>query len=244
MILNSSKAPRLGIFCLAIITLSIAACAFTDVNVRMAPKYHVWDTLTRKGNERPGYGMYTYVLFQWRVDALADKNPEIAKRYENLLNAITGPTSTAEKAGTAVRESNLFCIPSNEVYVSGRFGLEKYNSKLARTYISILCNMIQDDNELVERFNDRPGPFLISTLHPLDTNVKGDFHLLYADLSESNPAAIKETVMAYRKHIRSATVDGVESFNPLRLTLLNWILNIDDNLKIVTVAAAEWRRSL
>jgi hypothetical protein len=188
--------------------------------------------------------MYTYVLFQWRVNALADINPEIAKRYENLLNVITGSMPTAEETRTAVRDINLFCITSNEAYVGKQFCLENYNSKLAKTYISKLCNMIQDDNELVERFNDRPGPFLISTLHPLDTNVKGDFHLLYADLSESNPAAIMEIVMAYRKHIRSATVDGVESFNPLRLTLLNWILNIDDNLKIVTVAAAEWRRSL
>ncbi|MBW2738151.1 MAG: hypothetical protein JRE64_04730 [Deltaproteobacteria bacterium] len=161
----SSNAPRIGIFCLAIITLSIAACTFTNVKVRMAPKHHVWDTLIQEGYERPGYGMYTYVLFQRRVDALADINPKIAKRYKNLLDIITGSMPTAEEARTAVRYANLFCIPSNEIYVGGEFVLKNYNSKLAKTYISKLCNMIQDDNKLVERFNDRPGPFLISTLH-------------------------------------------------------------------------------
>ena len=115
-----------------------------------------------------------------------------------------------------------------------------YNSSLARSYISRLSVMIKEDNEFIGRFTTKPGPFLVSTLYPLGRITQGIFSLLYADLSEANPAAINEIVRAYKSHISNETVDGIERFNPLRLILLNLLLNFDDDLKIVRVAAADW----
>jgi hypothetical protein len=49
-----------------------------------------------------------------------------------------------------------------------------------------------------------------------------------------------EIVAAYKRRISSKSVNKVERFWPLRLALLNIVLNADDNVKLVKVAMAEW----
>lgn len=205
------------------------------------PRFHVWDMLVQEGDETLKYGMYTYVLFGRRVESLSEQDPEISLRYKYLLNAIIGSTDTVSEARTNRAESNIFYIPSKKIFWAETFMLADYNSSLARSYISRLSVMIKEDNEFIGRFTTKPGPFLVSTLYPLGRITQENFPLLYADLSEANPAAITEIVQAYKRHIISkGTVDGIERFNPLRLMLLNWFLNFDDDLKIVRVAAADW----
>lgn len=204
------------------------------------PKFHVWDMLAQEGNETLNYEMYTYVLFGRRVKSLSAQDPEISLRYEYLLNAITVSTDTVGEARTSRAESNIFYIPSKKTFRDKTFRLADYDSSLARIYISRLSVMIKEDNKLTERFTMKPGPFLVSTLYPLGRITQGNFPLLYADLSEANPAAITEIVQAYKRHISKETVDDIERFNPLRLMLLSWFLNSDDDLKIVRVAAADW----
>lgn len=204
------------------------------------PRFHVWDMLVQDGDETLKYGMYTYVLFGRRVKSLSEQDSEISLRYEYLLNAIIGSTDAVGEAKTNRAESNIFYIPSKKIFWDGTFRLADYDSSLARIYISRLSVMIKEDNEFIGRFTTKPGPFLVSTLYPLGRITQGNFPLLYADLSEANPAAITEIVQAYKSHISHGTVDGIERFNPLRLMLLNWFLNFDDDLKIVRMAAADW----
>ncbi|MGB5620490.1 MAG: hypothetical protein WBM78_26855, partial [Desulfobacterales bacterium] len=56
----------------------------------------------------------------------------------------------------------------------------------------------------------------------------------------TNPAAMAEIVAAYKQRITGSSVNRVESFWPLRLALLNIVLNADDNVKLVKAAMAEW----
>lgn len=205
-------------------------------------KHDVRFDLRQFGDEKNlSYGMYTYVLFGLRVDDLSTTNPDVAERYKELLSAIEGiPTiPEAKKAPNfSPEESNLFCIPSKKKHDGNKFTLDDYNSELAKSYIVQLCSIIEDKN-LVQRFNSKPGPFLISTPYPLHESIQAGFPFLYADLSESKTPAIKEIIYAYRNYAITEKIDKVEKFYRLRLILLNWILIAEENLKIAQAAAGE-----
>jgi hypothetical protein len=220
--------------------LSLVGCKEEVYTLEAPPEYHVWDTLTEEGAEKTGYAMYTYVLFGRRLDNITTLNSEILNRYQNLLEAIIASTPSAIEAREWPKElSNIFYIPGIKAYIGSFSLLNNYNSSLAMSYIVALSKVIED-SELQQRITMRPGPFLISMLYPLKQLNNNGVVMLYADLSESNPAAIKEIVNTYKRHIINRTIDEVERFNPLRLAILNLILNVDDNLKIVKVALADW----
>ncbi len=203
------------------------------------PSFHLWDALRQEGDEKHGYGMYTYVLFGWKIDNPAN-DPETAERYKKLLDAITSKTpnlSTGKDLNK--KEVNLFCIPSKKDYKDGKFNLEHYNFNIAQRIILRFAAMIKDHKRMFERITTRSGPFLITIAHPLDSYTEGHFPLLYADLSESNPAAILETVMTYKKYIISKKIDTEEEFHPIKLILLNFILDTNRNLLIVSAHAKE-----
>jgi len=59
--------------------------------------------------------------------------------------------------------------------------------------------------------------------------------MLYADLSKTNSAAMKEIVSTYKRYVTEETNNEAEVLKPLRLSLLNVILNVDNNLKIAKI---------
>jgi hypothetical protein len=206
------------------------------------PKYHVFETLTNKYNEYEGYGLYTYVLFRIRVDdpSLDSKTKEL---YQKLLTAIIKSTPTPEEVNGIwpISSTNIFYIPGKESFISGNWSLTNYNSSLAMTYIAQLCRIAEENSGIPKRMLSRPGPFLISTLKPLGDTSTASKYILYADLFDSHPEAMMEIVESYKNYVVTASVEDVEMFKTLRLSLLNFILKADDNLKIVKTALADWR---
>lgn len=231
---------------LAIISiLSFAGCSETAAvrgskMQQTTPKFHVWDSLTEKGKEKDGYALYTYVIFR---DEERDSTKEIGRRYEGLLDAIMSTISTPQDAEEyPKKESNIFYIPYN-THLSKRPAvspLKDYNFSLARKYIAHLRKAIEkSDTKAFERLDSKPGPFLISLRYPLG-KTKGDITtLLFADLSSRHPAAMKEVVAAYKQRISSKPIDEAQQFEPIRLALLNLILNTNDYIEIVKAASAE-----
>lgn len=206
------------------------------------PRQHLWDVLLQMDDEAPGYGMYTYVLFGRRLD-LSSLDQETLQRYQQLLDAIVGSTLSSGEAGdlTAAEKqaTNLLYIPGT---VRGSApSLANYNSALAMRYLVELGRVSRADNqEVAERLATRPGPFLVSVLKPVGTIDSRQTTLLYADLSTTNPAAMEEIVAAYKLRVSRNSLDEVQQFAPLRLALLNLVLNTDDNIKLVKAALAVW----
>ena len=207
------------------------------------PRQHLWDQLLQMDAEAPGYGMYTYVLFGRRLDMRTGLDQEALQRYQQLLTAIVGSTLSSADAGelTAAEKqtTNLLYIPGT---VRGSVpSLENYNAALAMRYLAELARISRADNQQVaERLATRPGPFLVSTLKPVGAIDSRQTTLLYADLSTTNPAAMEEIVAAYKLRVSRSSLDEVETFAPLRLALLNLVLNTDDNIKLVKAALAVW----
>ena len=88
------------------------------------------------------------------------------------------------------------------------------------------------------RLQKNDGPFLISTLQPV-RHKTGDTVMLYADLSQTNTAAIAEVISAYKTHMLDNQLTEMERFSNLRTFLLNVMLDADDYIKILNVAIAE-----
>jgi len=204
------------------------------------PSLHAWELLTEMDSEEDGFAMYTYVLFGRRLDFPAGIDSATKERYNSLLNTIVVSTLRTSEIGKLPKEeTNLFYIPA--IAAGKKPSLNNYNAVLAMRYIIMLSKMVKHDNpKLADLLTDRPGPFLISTLMPIGEIGKDQTDLLYTDLSTTNPAAMAEIVAAYKRRISSKSVTKVEHFWPLRLALLNIVLNADDNVKLVKVALAEW----
>lgn len=186
--------------------------------------------------------MYTYVLFGRKVggDApnLAD---DVAERYQALLEAIESTTpaeSTLEAAKIPREETNLFCIPAK--VSGGRPTVENYNSDLAFTYRSVAVGGVAKDERFSKKLAGNAGPFLVSTLHPLN-QVGSPGPMLFAHLSSHNPAAMREVINRYKQRVARGLPDASESFSSLRLAILNLIVDADDNIKLVKDAMAAWR---
>lgn len=207
--------------------------------------HHAYDLLSQFNSERQGYGMYTYVLFGHKVGADSPPLPhDVAQRYQALLEAIESSTSTAvdlEAAFIPKEETNLFCIPVT--LAAARPTLDNYGSALALIYRSVALGGITGDARFREKLSSGAGPFLISSLRPLN-QVRSAEPMLFADLSTHNPAAMREVVAAYKQRINRSVPDKVESFDPLRLALLTMILDADDHVKLVKEAVADWRDAL
>lgn len=204
------------------------------------PSLHAWELLTEMDSEKADFALYTYVLFGRRLDIQASIESDTRVRYQSLLDAIVVSTPrTSETDKIPREETNIFYIPA--VAAGKEPSLNNYDTILAMRYVRMLSKLVKIDNpKLSARLTTNPGPFLISTLMPVGEIGTDQTELLYTDLSATNPAAMAEVVAAYKQRIISRSVNRAERFWPLRLALLNIVLNADDNVKLVKAALAEW----
>jgi hypothetical protein len=203
--------------------------------------HHAYIPITRLDGEHQGYGMYTYVLFGNRVGEDAPTLArEVVQRYVSLLEAIESSISSAaalEEAKVPEQRINVFCIPSKLAY--RRPTLDNYNSDLALTYRSVAMGGFISNEKFLRRLSTAPGPFLISTLHPLN-QIRRPEPMLLADLSAHNPKAMREVVAMYKERLDFFVPEYVELFEPLRLELLTLILDADENVTLVREAVSAW----
>lgn len=204
------------------------------------PSWHAWELLTEMDSEKADFAMYTYVLFGRRLDIQASIESGTRERYQSLLDAIVVSTPrTSDTDELPKEETNIFYIPA--LAAGKEPSLKNYDTILAMRYVRMLSILVKNNNpKLSARLTTNPGPFLISTLMPIGEIGTDQTDLLYTDLSTTNPAAMAEIVAAYKQRITGSSVNRVESFWPLRLALLNIVLNADDNVKLVKAAMAEW----
>lgn len=204
-------------------------------------QHHATSLLTRVDGEPADYGLYTYALFGYRVGAGSAPLPDgVRQRYAALLAAIAGSTAAAgdlEAAKIPRIEINLFCLPVSSA--ARPLNLENYSSDLAFKYRAIASRGVAADKSFFKKLSTGPGPFLISSLVPLNRQ-RTPGPMLFANLAGHNPAAMREVIAAYKRRIHQGLDDRAERFHPLRLALLSLILDADDNVKFVKDAVAGW----
>ena len=198
------------------------------------PKSHLWDTLYGADEEPPGYAMYTYVLINQ-----SKANSAAWNRYEKLVKSITLSISSVANHGPGFNRSlyNLFLIPHK---YGGHQHAESLNDILSKSILTSIAASVQKQ-KLRELINTNPGPFLISAAEPISNEkLNKDIEMLYVDLTRTNLDAMPEVVAAYKKRLTSDSIEGLERFNSIKLSLLNLILDADDYISMVKVAYAGW----
>ncbi|MBT3878540.1 MAG: hypothetical protein HON76_02985 [Candidatus Scalindua sp.] len=239
-----------------LLVVLLAGCRTGEEPVADIPEFYSWDEITKEDKEDTGYGLYTYVLSGQGVNNLDALDPDTRERFFSLLDAVIGSADYGGDAGGNQVEkglSHVFYLPA-QIYFKATglkpkaqyYAREIYDSILS-TYLLTALRRGIEDTELRQRFTAGPGPFLISTVQPigqyLDKGFSRNFTahqktatiMLYADLSKTNSAAMKEIVSTYKRYVTEETNNEAEVLKPLRLSLLNVILNVDNNLKIAKI---------
>ena len=199
--------------------------------------------LTRLDEETKGYGLYTYVIFG--AKQLDNESPEAdpaVKRLGALLEAIDYSQLISDpQTETTIPHSqiNLFCIPIKKSNKTAN--LDNYNAELSLLYRDIAIGALKKETAFLAKFSTSPGPFLVSTQQPLN-QVREPQTVLFADLSTTNPLAMREVVSAYKQKVDEAVVSNTTlKFDPIKLRILTLILDADKNIKIMKDAVAAWR---
>lgn len=196
----------------------------------MLPKAHLWEWMYERGTEPSGYGMYTYVLINQN-----QSNEEVWARYSALVEAIQASTTEVADFDAKADKSlyNVFLFPSTK----GKDGQPTLNDRFSRAILTAIRASTKGDK--LRKSIANPGPFLISVGQPLTgSGTLSDVDLLYADLSATNKAAMREVVSAYKLRIEKSELRGTESFDSIRLSLLSLILNADEHVQVVKVVYA------
>jgi hypothetical protein len=213
--------------------------------------------LKEVGEEKPGYGLYSYVLIT------SNSSKSVA-----LLDEIFNVIPNVQDAGALPKQINILYIPFLK-YKENEFVLEAmtfkrlgaqyakyanetlgakyaesfYNFQMARTILAHLCNPPADTLRQLCGGDLSRGPFIFTYEKPASTFEPVQAPYLFVDLRDVHERAFAEFVSAYQQQVKSEDVNSGERLNTLRLKLLNLALNAADFVKPIPDALADAIRS-
>ncbi|MFS8082098.1 MAG: hypothetical protein ACMG51_01495 [Ginsengibacter sp.] len=193
------------------------------------PHAHLWAYLHAYGGEEDGYSTYTYVL--------TGRDPShkvVQARYNALINAIQSSTAESNELSGVVPKGlyNLFLIP---VHMDKDPYIPIPSNKFSIKLVTILTEALPGQFE-------NPGPFLVTLTKPIRSGREQEIaDILYFDLSEIHPKAMREVVREYKKRVVARKSDGKEKLEHLhlRLAVLSKLLNAEDYLRLARISFLE-----
>jgi len=198
-----------------------------ELTTMMSPRWqveaHAWEFFTASAHESKGYGAYTYVLFGRRLGSKLA--PQVQRSYAALLDAIIGSTPHRTEVSPNIPHAklNLFCIPGKTVWDQGlaaldeggdRFpALDNYASSLALATLSTAGSGAVRSSEILGVIQDSPGPFLLTTMQPMQL-VQSGSPMLFVDLSRFPPETYADLVTAYKRALVERPPPGQQTWQP------------------------------
>jgi hypothetical protein len=193
------------------------------------------------GEEKPGYGLYSYVLIT------SNSSKSVA-----LLNEIFKVIPNVQNTGALPKQINILYIPflkekENEFAVAAKsietlgtkYAESFYNLQMARTILAHLCNPPADVLSKLCGGDLSRGPFIFTYEKPASTFEPVQAPYLFVDLRDVHERAFAEFVSAYQQQVKSEDVNSGERLNTLRLKFLNLTLNAADFVKPIPEALAD-----
>jgi hypothetical protein len=193
------------------------------------------------GEEKSGYGLYSYVLIT------SYSNKSVA-----LLNEIFKIIPNVQDAGALPKQINILYIPffyykGNEFVVAAKsietlgtkYAESFYDFQMARMILAHLCNPPADVLRQLCGGDLSRGPFIFTYEKPASTMEPVQAPYLFVDLRDVHERAFAEFVSAYQQQVKSEDVNSGERLNTLRLKFLNLTLNAADFVKPIPEALAD-----
>lgn len=202
----------------------------------------VYDLLNKPGDERDGYGLYSYVLF-----------PYYSERVSRFLEILLGTTHDARKAKAWRSELNVLLIPTKNVtdkqtivrrapldkdHVT-RFASLNYDYEFSESILMAVC---RNPHGLATEFCSKArgaGPVLATYSHPISQMREIPPPYLIADFSNYNTDAMLWVLNAYKEQVMRPDFTDRERLESFRLNVLNWILFARDAAKELSDAVPD-----
>jgi hypothetical protein len=165
--------------------LAVMEAQKTFASVRKPESPPAWDPLLHAGEEKPGYGLFTYLL----------DRKGAGEQARNLLSQVLdGITALPGRTDLPEEETNRFLVPLKDVAASP--DAAHYNAELAGSYMDLLDFPGPGKN----------GPLLVSSYRPLGKGEKNP--LLILELAGCDSGFLTRVLPAYLGNVE--TVAGAE----------------------------------
>jgi hypothetical protein len=193
------------------------------------------------GEEKPGYGLYSYVLITSNSSKSVALLNEIFKVIPNVQNTGALPKQINILYIPFLKEKEIeFVVAAKSVETLGtKYAESFYNFQMARMILDHLCNPPADVLRQLCGGDLSRGPFIFTYEKPASTFEPVQAPYLFVDLRDVHERAFAEFVSAYQQQVKSEDVNSGERLNTLRLKVLNLTLNAADFVKPIPEALAD-----
>jgi hypothetical protein len=195
----------------------------------------VYDYLTSAGQEKPGYGLYSYVLF-----------PVYSQRAEHFLAEVFTTTGYQGDSLLEAGYLNVMYLPTRADKVpagpapSGHeFATESYNYALAQKLLAQMCASPAEVVRDLCTTDLSRGPYLLTYGRPMSTLWPVPPPYLVLDLSKVHARAFGEFIAAYKEQVKRPDYPDRERLDTLRLRVLSIVLTAADWLAPTQGALAD-----
>lgn len=199
----------------------------------------VYDYLYRTTVEKPGYGLYSYVLF-----------PAHSSRGERFLDELFKTTSYADLVEISTENLNLIYLPTKTdklttlipMIMDGsappvdKFTSQFYDYALAQRLLAQICLSPADVVKAVCATDLTRGPYLFTYSRPASALSPAPPPYLFVDLSSVHEDAFGELVSAYKEQVKRSDYSDLARIENFKERLLNIILTSADTLGSITEA--------
>jgi hypothetical protein len=195
----------------------------------------VYDYLSSAGQETPGYGLYSYVLF-----------PMYSRRAEHFLAEVFTTTGYQGVSLIDAGYLNVMYLPTRAGKMrassapSGHeFATELYDYALAQKLLAQLCARPAEVIRDLCTTDLSRGPYLLTYGRPMSTLWPVPPPYLVLDLSKVHARAFGEFIAAYKEQVKRPEYPDRGRLDILRLRVLSIILTAADWLAPTQSALAD-----
>ncbi len=195
--------------------------------------------LIENTSERPGYGLYSYILLSKASDPI--NNDKYLALIESYLNKI--PETEKTEHYISRKQINIIYLP---LTAESPNGFKNFN-------IQQKCNWILDNYDFVRagyylsKFTDEQignGPYIVSYMKPLSSDSAITNKYLIQDLSYVHPRIVSLWVDEFLKQSSKTKYWDKENLNKFADVLRNSIAIGADGLKEVSESLEWWKKSV
>lgn len=191
----------------------------------------VYDYLYRTTMEKPGYGLYSYVLI-----------PVHSLRAGRFFRDLFKTTSFVELSEITFGNLNLIYLPTRADKLSSLipkisdgspppaylFAAEFYNYALAQRLLAQICTSPSEEIQDACGTDLSRGPYLFTFTRPASGLSPVPPPYLFVDLSSVHARAFGEFIAAYKEQVKRTDYSDRERIDNLRLRILSIILSAAD----------------
>ena len=201
-----------------------------------------YDYLYRAATEKPGYGLYTYLLM-----------PFSSARSERILIELFKTTSFVEISGISNDRLNIIYLPTRPEKTasliplvsdgsappSDLFLADYYNHTLARKLLARVCDTPTQLLRKVCGTDLSRGPYLFTYPRPVSEATSLSPPYLFMDMSNVHERAFGEFLAAYKEQMKRPDFSDIERIDNLRLRILSIVLTAADWIDPIRGALAD-----